>query len=101
MWKSHAKLDDMAKGDMAKSALVGMLAMVDYASILFKAVTVSPGKPLPRESRATVYRKSLWTLDNQYRRLNPRASEADIARELRQFAQAVKAVEDAFRAAAE
>jgi hypothetical protein len=75
--------------------------MVDYASILFKAVRVSSGKPLSRESRATVYRRSLRMLDNQYRRFNPKASEADIAQELRQFAQAVKAVEDTFRAAAE
>ncbi len=75
--------------------------MIDYTAILFKAVQVSSGKPLSRESRATVYRRSLRTLDSQYRRFNPGASEADVARELRQFAQAVKAVEAAFRAAAE
>jgi hypothetical protein len=75
--------------------------MVDYTAILYKAVKGSSGKPLSRESRATVYRRCLRTLDTQYRRFNPDASEAAIAQELRQFALAVKAVEDTFRAAAE
>ncbi len=75
--------------------------MVDYAAILFKAVKSSSGKPLSRESRATVYRRSLRTIDKHYRRFNPKASEADVAQELQQFAQAVKAVEYALRAAAE
>ena len=75
--------------------------MVDYAAILFKAVKASSGKPLSHESRATLYRRSLRTVDKQYRRFNPGASEADVGQELRQFAQAVKAVEYSFRAAAE
>ena len=75
--------------------------MVDYAAILFKAVKGSSAKPLSRESRATVYRRSIRTLDNQYRRFNPGALETEIAQELRQFAQAVKAVEDALRIAAD
>ena len=75
--------------------------MVDYAAILFRAVKGSAGKPLPRESRATVYRRCLRTLDNQFRRFNPDASEATVTQELRQFAQAVKTVEDTFRSAAE
>ncbi len=75
--------------------------MVDYSTILFKAVKASSGRPLPRESRLTVYRRSMRTIDKQFRRFNPGASEADVNQELRQFAQAVQAVEYSFRAAPE
>jgi len=75
--------------------------MIDYKAILYKAVTVSTARPLSRESRAKVYRRSLRVIDSQYRRFHPGASDEDVAGELRQFAQAVKAVEDRFRAAAE
>jgi hypothetical protein len=75
--------------------------MVDYVTILNRAVHVSGSRPLSRESRATVYRKSLRALDAQYRRINPGASTDEVERELRKFAQAVRTVEGGFFAAAE
>jgi hypothetical protein len=75
--------------------------MVDYVSILNKAVHVSGGRPLSRLSRAAVYRNSLRALDTQFRRIHPGASTEEVERELRQFALAVRAVESEFASAAE
>ena len=75
--------------------------MVDYVSILNKAVHVSGTRPLSRLSRAALYRNSLRALDAQYRRIHPGASTNDVEQELRRFAQAVRVVESRFAAAAE
>ncbi len=67
--------------------------MIDYASILGKAVTVSGNGALSRLGRERVYKHSARTLASMFRKLHPEAPNEELEREMRRFSQAVQSVE--------
>ncbi len=67
--------------------------MVDYYSILSKAVNVIPSRASSEKSRAAIYRRALHTLNSQMRLLKPSLTETQIKDEVRRLLSAIEKLE--------
>ena len=68
--------------------------MVDYYSILSKAVNNSPSIPTTSKMRLAIYHRAAKALRNQMNSFRPPPSEAFVRNEIRQLASAIEKIEE-------
>lgn len=67
--------------------------MIDYYSILSKAINISPDRAPSERLRTAVYRRAVKTLNGQMRLLKPSISEARIKDEMHCLLRAIERLE--------